>query len=95
MCGLSRRVVTTLFTVQLLLTRQNHRRALSSDPLLPDDFQDQMALSSDLSRQYISSLSILVVALFVGVPIWWKTTEVYRCALPYREIEELKHQHVS
>ncbi len=53
---------------------------------------EQMA---DLSRQYISSLSILVVTLFIGVPIWWKTTEVYRCPLPYNEIEKLRNMHVS
>jgi hypothetical protein len=54
-----------------------------------------MVLSSDHSRQYVSSLSILAVALFVGVPIWWKTTEVYRCTLPYSEIHELRDRHVS
>lgn len=54
-----------------------------------------MSSDSDLSRQYISSLSILGVALFVGVPVWWKTTEVYRCPLPYKEIGELGNNHVS
>ncbi len=54
-----------------------------------------MVDSSDLTRQYISSLSILAVCLFVGVPIWWKTTEVYRCPLPYDEIGDLRDNHVS
>lgn len=49
---------------------------------------------TDLSRQYISSLSILAVAIFVGVPIWWKTTEVYRCPLPYKEIGSLRNKNV-
>lgn len=25
----------------------------------------------------------------IGVPMWWKTTEVYRVPLPYAEIESL------
>ena len=50
---------------------------------------------ADLSRQYASSLSILAISLFIGVPIWWKTTEVYRCPLPYKEIGKLSHKHVS
>lgn len=59
-----------------------------------DSYPIQLIMVSDLSRQYASSLSILAVALFVGVPIWWKTTEVYRCALPYRKIERLRDKHV-
>lgn len=46
-------------------------------------------------RQYVSSLSILVVAVFIGLPLWWKTTEVYRCPLPYSEIEALAGQQVK
>ena len=49
---------------------------------------------ADLSRQYVSALSILFIALFIGLPIWWKTTEVYRCPLPYTEINNLTHQQV-
>lgn len=57
--------------------------------------EEEMVDPSDLTRQYVSSLSILVVSLFVGVPIWWKTTEVYRCPLPYKEISGLGNKHVS
>ena len=46
-------------------------------------------------RQYVSSLSILCVAVLVGLPLWWKTTEVYRCPLPYSEIQSLSHQQVT
>ena len=45
-------------------------------------------------RQYVSSLSILCVAVLVGLPLWWKTTEVYRCPLPYSEIQSLALQQV-
>ena len=50
---------------------------------------------ADLSRQYISSLCILAVSVFVGLPVWWKSTEVYRCPLPYKEIEKLAATPVS
>lgn len=43
----------------------------------------------DSYKQYISSLAILFVSLFVGLPIWWKTTKVYRSPLPYEEIRHL------
>ena len=56
---------------------------------------DMQGPGPDQSRQYISALAILFVAIFIGVPIWWKTTEVYRCPLPYKEISELAHQQVN
>ena len=43
-------------------------------------------------RQYVSSLCVLVVAVFIGLPLWWKTTEVPRAPLPYAEIEALAEQ---
>ena len=48
----------------------------------------------DQSRQYISALAILFVAIFIGLPVWWKTTEVYRRPLPYKEIGELARHRV-
>lgn len=56
---------------------------------------DMQGPGPDQSRQYISALAILFVAIFIGLPIWWKTTEVYRCPLPYKEISELAHQQVN
>ncbi len=50
---------------------------------------------ADLTRQYISSLCILAVSVLVGLPVWWKTTEVYRRPLPYSEIEKLGATTVS
>ncbi|CAI8047227.1 GPI transamidase component PIG-S [Geodia barretti] len=43
-------------------------------------------------RQNISSLSVLTVAVLVGLPLWWKTTEVYRSPLPYSDIQNLAGQ---
>ena len=56
---------------------------------------DMQGTGPDQSRQYISALAILFVAIFIGFPIWWKTTEVYRCPLPFKEIGELAHQQVN
>ena len=56
---------------------------------------DMQGPGPDQSRQYISALAILFVAIFIGLPIWWKTTEVYRCPLPYKEISELAYQQVN
>ena len=35
------------------------------------------------------------MAVFIGLPVWWKTTEVYRCPLPYKEINELAEHQVG
>lgn len=51
-------------------------------------------MQPDSYKQYISSLAILFVSLFVGLPIWWKTTEVYRSPLPYEEIRHLAQEQV-
>ncbi len=54
-----------------------------------------MAVNSEQWRQYVSALCVLFVAVFVGLPTWWRTTEVYRCSLPYQEIDQLARQQVS
>ncbi len=33
-------------------------------------------------------LSFWAVALFLGLPIWWKTTEVYRATLPLSQMTD-------
>ena len=40
-------------------------------------------------QKHLASLSFVVQMLLVVVPVWWKTTEVYRASLPYSEIENL------
>lgn len=37
-----------------------------------------------------SALSFAVMLVVVGIPLWWKTTEVYRVSLPYSEIDALE-----
>ncbi|XP_058812173.1 GPI transamidase component PIG-S-like isoform X1 [Topomyia yanbarensis] len=36
-----------------------------------------------------ATLAFIVVIILIGVPMWWKTTEVYRVPLPYAEIDAL------
>jgi len=38
-----------------------------------------------------SAVSFAIIILGLGLPLWWKTTEVHRVSLPYQEIEELQH----
>ena len=67
----------------------------AQSPPSPSPSPAPSSFSLDKSRQYISALSILAVALFIGLPVWWKTTEVYRCPLPYKEINDLSVNQVS
>jgi len=41
-------------------------------------------------RKPMSSCAYAGVLLIVGLPVWWKTTEVYRAELPYSDIEQLE-----
>ncbi|KAK3602026.1 hypothetical protein CHS0354_013067, partial [Potamilus streckersoni] len=36
-----------------------------------------------------AAVGIGVVCLVIGLPLWWKTTEVYRVSLPYSDIDQL------
>lgn len=36
-----------------------------------------------------ASISFILLILVLGLPMWWKTTQVYRVELPYKEIESL------
>ncbi|KAM4545478.1 GPI transamidase component PIG-S [Odontesthes bonariensis] len=40
-------------------------------------------------RGQLAALSIAVVVVIVGVPLWWRTTETYRAWLPVSQIREL------
>lgn len=44
---------------------------------------------SEDSNRWWASASFVGVLIVIGVPLWWKTTEVYRVALPYDKISEL------
>ena len=36
-----------------------------------------------------AAVGVGFVCVIIGLPLWWKTTEVYRVSLPYSDIEEL------
>jgi len=38
---------------------------------------------------HISAASYAFMLVAVGLPVWWKTTEVYRAVLPYADIKQL------
>jgi len=43
----------------------------------------------DRLKGQFSAISYILIFLVVGLPVWWKTTEVYRAVLPYDEIHAL------
>ncbi|XP_044286470.1 GPI transamidase component PIG-S isoform X1 [Varanus komodoensis] len=45
--------------------------------------------AAEKARGKYAALSFATIAIVVGLPLWWKTTETYRASLPYSEIAEL------
>ena len=45
---------------------------------------------SGVYQKHIAAASYAFLMLVVGVPVWWKTTEVYRAYVPYSDIANLK-----
>lgn len=43
---------------------------------------------SDIRRRSHVILSFWLIVLFLGLPIWWKTTTIYRADLPLQEMLE-------
>ena len=48
----------------------------------------------DKSIQHLAALSFGFLCIVIGVPLWWKTTEVYRVSLPYSDIADLSNTKV-
>ncbi|KAK6618360.1 hypothetical protein RUM44_002812 [Polyplax serrata] len=46
-------------------------------------------------EQMFSAVSFCIMLVLVGIPLWWKTTEVYRVSLPYSEIDVLHELNVK
>ena len=53
-----------------------------------------MALSEKDTQAY-AALGVAFVCIVVGLPLWWKTTEVYRVSLPDGDIKQLADVAVS
>lgn len=41
-----------------------------------------------------AAMSFAFLLIVVGIPLWWKTTEVYRVHVPYGRIDELKEAEI-
>ncbi|GAB1598709.1 GPI transamidase component PIG-S-like [Argonauta hians] len=46
-------------------------------------------LEKEKTTRAYAAFGIGLIFIFFGIPLWWKTTEVYRVHLPYDEIEAL------
>ena len=55
---------------------------------------DIPAISEKRTQAFVS-LSVGVIFICIGLPLWWNTTKVYRAALPYDEIGQLNQLKVS
>ena len=47
------------------------------------------AALTEKKTKALVSLSVGLIFIFIGLPLWWNTTKVYRAPLPYDEIEQL------
>ncbi|XP_059721753.1 GPI transamidase component PIG-S isoform X2 [Haemorhous mexicanus] len=50
---------------------------------------------AERARGRRAALSFATIAVVLGLPLWWKTTETYRAALPYTDIDGLGQQPVQ
>jgi hypothetical protein len=50
---------------------------------------------TDKKIQALAALSIGIIFVVIGLPVWWKTTEVYRVHLPHGEIASLANLQAS
>lgn len=46
-------------------------------------------IDKDENTQNYVTCTVFIIFLFCGLPLWWKTTEVYRAVLPHTEIQSL------
>jgi len=51
-------------------------------------------LFSDAHRIF-AAIAYAVVLIVIGLPLWWKTTQVYRVSLPYSRIAALDNLDVA
>ncbi|XP_053679309.1 GPI transamidase component PIG-S [Anopheles nili] len=42
-----------------------------------------------------ATIAFIVIIIVIGVPMWWKSTEVYRVSLPYDEIQALNDKPIK
>ncbi|KAL4720864.1 hypothetical protein ACJJTC_000157 [Scirpophaga incertulas] len=57
--------------------------------------EDRRTFDLSQSNRMWASASFVGVLIVIGLPLWWKTTEVYRVALPYDKINAFNHSAVT
>ncbi|XP_067630754.1 GPI transamidase component PIG-S isoform X2 [Eurosta solidaginis] len=55
---------------------------------------DDLADNEDKYRLF-ASMSFMILVIIIGVPMWWKTTEVYRVNLPSADIMSLSDEPIE
>ena len=55
----------------------------------------QSCFTAEKKKNIYAALGFGFVCVVVGVPLWWRTTEVYRVSLPYTDIHRLANCQVS
>lgn len=53
------------------------------------------SVPAERARGRRAALSFATIAVVLGLPLWWRTTETYRAALPYGDIAGLGRLPVS
>ena len=43
----------------------------------------------ETKQKYTASFSFVILMVMIVLPVWWKTTEVYRASFPYSAVESL------
>lgn len=64
-----------------------NRRVAGVAPCFPS--LSRPPVSSEVVRGKRAALFFAAVAILLGLPLWWKTTETYRAPLPYSQISGL------
>lgn len=64
------------------------------DDINPDEIKINQPKDAEKVKIY-STIAFIVVVVGLGFPVWWKTTEVYRVALPNAQIMSLDHTTIS
>lgn len=54
----------------------------------------EIYLLTEKLRTNTAALGVGIVCLVIGLPLWWKTTEIYRVQLPYSDINKLSQNRV-
>lgn len=49
----------------------------------------------ETKQKHVASFSFVVLMVLIVLPVWWKTTEVYRASFPHSSIESLHSRPIT